>query len=161
MFKQLSILSIITLISSTLMALELKTTIRIEASPEVVWQILTDFDAYPAWNPFIKKLEGEVSLGEKIRVEITDMKFKPKILAFDPRKKLEWIGRFLMPGIVDGRHYFILEDNGDGSTSFIHGEYFKGLLVPFLKKKLMGETRAGFEAMNQALKKRAEAMLSS
>lgn len=161
MFKQLSIISIITLISSNLMALELKTSIRIEASPEVVWDILTDFDSFPEWNPFIKKIEGEVAVGNKIKAEITDMTFKPKILAFDPNQKLEWIGRFLMPGIVDGRHYFILKDNGDGSTSLIHGEHFKGILVPFLKKKLMVETKDNFEAMNRALKARAEAKVSA
>jgi len=161
MFKQISIFSIITLISSHLMALELKTSIRIEASPEVVWDILTDFDAYPEWNPFIKKIEGEVALGNKIKAEITDMTFKPKILAFDARQKLEWIGRLGIAGIFDGRHYFILKDNGDGSTTLIHGEHFKGILVPFLKKKLMVETKDNFEAMNQALKVRAEAMVSA
>lgn len=161
MFKRISIFSIITLISSHLMALEFSTSVRIEASPELVWNILTDFDAYPQWNPFIKKIEGEVALGNKIKAEITDMTFRPKILAFDPNQKLEWIGRFLLPGIVDGRHYFILQDNGDGSTTFIHGEHFKGILVPFFKKKLTVETKANFETMNRALKERAEARVSA
>ncbi|MEL6256567.1 MAG: SRPBCC domain-containing protein [Bacteroidota bacterium] len=161
MCKQVSIFSIITLISSNLMALELTTSIRIEASPEVVWNILTDFEAYPEWNPFIKKIEGEVAVGNKIKAKITDMIFKPKILAFDDMQKLEWIGRLGIPGFFDGRHYFILKDNGDGSTTLIHGEYFKGFLVPFLKKKLMVDTKAGFESMNQALKARSEARISA
>ncbi|MEM8888815.1 MAG: SRPBCC domain-containing protein [Bacteroidota bacterium] len=143
------------------MALELTTSIRIEASPEAVWNILTDFDAYPEWNPFIKKIEGEVAVGNKIKAEITDMTFKPRILAFDHKQKLEWMGRLGMPGIFDGRHYFILKDNGDGSTTLIHGEHFKGILVPFFKKKLMHDTKAGFEAMNQALKERVEARVSA
>jgi hypothetical protein len=40
---------------------------------------------------------------------------------------------------------------------FVHGESFRGLLVPLLRKNLDGPTRAGFTAMNEALKQRAEA----
>jgi uncharacterized protein YndB with AHSA1/START domain len=30
---------------------ELRDEIEIEATPERVWEILTDFAAYPEWNP--------------------------------------------------------------------------------------------------------------
>ena len=33
---------------------EIKTEILIKASPQIVWSILTDFENYPHWNPFIK-----------------------------------------------------------------------------------------------------------
>jgi uncharacterized protein YndB with AHSA1/START domain len=42
------------------MAKEIKTEILINASPDKVWAILTDFDNYPSWNPFITSLKGEV-----------------------------------------------------------------------------------------------------
>ncbi|MFM2360786.1 MAG: hypothetical protein RLY16_2779, partial [Bacteroidota bacterium] len=42
------------------MAKEIKTTIEIHASPARVWEVLTNFDEYPNWNPFIKSLKGEV-----------------------------------------------------------------------------------------------------
>jgi uncharacterized protein YndB with AHSA1/START domain len=35
------------------MARPLHTEIEIEASPDRVWKTLTDFAAYPDWNPFI------------------------------------------------------------------------------------------------------------
>ena len=38
------------------MAKEIKTEILINATPEKVWSILTSFDNYPNWNPFIKSI---------------------------------------------------------------------------------------------------------
>lgn len=138
------------------MALELETQIHIEASPERVWKILTDFDSYHNWNPFIKSLTGNVAVGERLDAHIDGMKFKPKVLSYSKEKELVWLGHFLFKGLVDGEHRFVLVDNGDGSTTFEHGESFSGILVPLFKKKLVKDTKAGFERMNVALKERAE-----
>jgi hypothetical protein len=40
---------------------ELHTEIEINASAERVWRVLTDFAAYPKWNPFVRRVEDEVS----------------------------------------------------------------------------------------------------
>jgi len=138
------------------MALELKTQIRIEASSEEVWQVLTDFETYSTWNPFIKSIKGNVAEGERIKVHIEGMKFKPKVLAFTKGKELVWLGHFLFKGLVDGKHSFVLVENADGSTTLEHSESFSGILVPLFKKKLMEDTKAGFERMNVALKQRVE-----
>jgi hypothetical protein len=66
------------------------------------------------------------------------------------------LGRFILPGIFDGEHSFLLIDNGDGTTTFIHKENFRGILVPFMKKQLDNNTRRGFEEMNNKLKELAE-----
>jgi len=38
---------------------EIKTSIEISASPETIWKILTNFEDYENWNPFITKISGE------------------------------------------------------------------------------------------------------
>ena len=73
-----------------------------------------------------------------------------------PGEELRWRGRFLLPGIFDGEHYFRLEAAAPGVARLVHGERFSGLLVPLFKSSLDRETRAGFEAMNAALKTRVE-----
>src|SRR4051812_27357319 len=85
------------------------------------------------------------------------MTFKPTLLVADPGKQLRWRGHFLVPGIFDGEHYFEMTPHGDDQTRFVHGERFSGLLVSMAKSALEGGTRAGFVAMNKALKARAEA----
>lgn len=140
---------------------EIKTEITIKATPERVWEIFTAFEKYSTWNPFIKSLEGEVKVGEKIVVRLEPsgakgMTFKPKVLAFDKNKELKWIGRLALPGIFDGEHRFELIDNGNGTTTFIQAEKFKGILVRLFSKMLDGSTLNGFRAMNERLKAEAE-----
>ena len=63
----------------------------------------------------------------------------------------------MLPGVFDGEHYFKLEAKADGGLVFHHGELFSGILVPLFKRSLDGATRQGFIAMNEALKREAEA----
>lgn len=159
--KYLSTIVLIILVSSIANAKEIKTEILINASPEKVWAIFSDFENYPTWNPFIKSLTGQVKVGDKVHVTIQPydskpMSFKPKILAFETKKEIRWLGRLLFGGLFDGKHQFELIDNGNGTTTFKQSELFKGILIPFFSKKKMENTRKGYEAMNQKLKELAE-----
>ena len=143
------------------MAKEIKTEIVIKATPEKVWAILTDFDNYPNWNPFIKSIKGQVAVGNKIIARLEPpkakgMTFKPSVLIFDANKEFKWLGHLLFPGLFDGEHKFELFDNGNGTTNFRQSEKFKGLLVPLFKKMLDNNTTNGFNLMNQKLKELAE-----
>lgn len=135
---------------------EISTSIQINATPEKVWQVLTDFKSYPQWNPFIQSLKGDVKVGNRIDVNLGGMAFKPLVLAYSQNQKFRWIGHLLIKGIFDGEHQFELTANPDGSTHFIQSEKFKGILVPFVPK-VFRDTKVNFERMNQALKQRAEA----
>ena len=86
------------------------------------------------------------------------MEFTPKVTEFVPGRRWAWLGQVGLPRIFDGAHYFEVEDLGNGRSRFIQGEEFRGVLVPFLKPKLDGQTVDGFKAMNEALKSRAEAV---
>jgi hypothetical protein len=136
------------------------TRIEIATSPMRVWSVLTDFARFPEWNPFIVRIEGTLEPGARLRVQIkppgkSAMTFTPTILVARPAKEFRWRGRLLLPGIFDGEHAFELESRGDG-CSFRQSERFTGLLVPLLGGALAA-TQRGFEAMNAALKRRAEA----
>ena len=143
---------------------ELRTQIEIEATPERVWEILTDFDAYPEWNPFIQAIEGEAAPGSKLEVRIEPpggraMSFKPIVLEAAPRQELRWLGRVLVPGLFDGEHSLRIEPVDDSRVRFVQAERFTGVLVPLFGKSL-AKTERGFTAMNEALKRRAEATAS-
>ncbi len=138
--------------------MEIKTEIIIERSVEQVWKVLTSFTTYAEWNPFVKSLVGKVEVGSQIEVEIDGMKFKPTVLAVRINEELRWLGYLWFKGVFDGEHIFKLERIESQKTRFVHAEKFKGILVPFFKRKLLTETKAGFEAMNRSLKERVEGM---
>ena len=122
--------------------------------------MLVDFADYPRWNPFVRSIVGVARAGEKLAVRIQPpgqggMTFRPVVLKAEERRELRWRGKVLLPGLFDGEHYFVLEPAARG-TLLRHGELFSGLLVPLFRKSLDGATRAGFLAMNEALKREAE-----
>lgn len=136
------------------------TEIGIKASPERVWEILTDFPAYPEWNPFIRQIAGDLTDGTKLRIGLAPPGGKtwtltPTLLEANPRKDLRWLGRLFLPGLFDGEHHFRIERKGKNSVRFIQEEDFRGLLVP-LTGSLLERTERGFHQMNTALKQRAE-----
>ena len=138
------------------MAKQIRTSIQIKSSRETVWQILTDFEKYPQWNPFIKSVSGEVNVGNRIKIELPGMTFKPIVLKMDKNTELKWLGHFLFKGLFDGEHKFYLIDNGDGTTLFEQSENFTGILVKLFSGNLDKGTRQGFEEMNKVLKMLAE-----
>lgn len=136
--------------------MKIHTSININATPEQVWKVFSDFESYPQWNPFVKSLKGTVQEGGRIEVQLPGMTFKPEVLVYKPQQEMTWLGHLLFKGIFDGKHSFKLDGNNDGSTTFHHSEDFGGVLVPILKSKLMNETKPGFEEFNQKLKERVE-----
>ncbi|MDH3262118.1 MAG: SRPBCC domain-containing protein [Acidimicrobiia bacterium] len=140
----------------------IETSIHIDARPARVWEVFSDFERYPDWNPFVASLDGRVALGERIAARLTPpggkgMTFKPKVMAVEPERELRWLGHLFVPGLFDGEHQFLLEPIEGTGTRFVQREQFRGILVPLLLKMVGESTRDGFEAMNTALKLRVEA----
>ena len=145
---------------------ELHTEIDINATPEAVWQVLTDLDGWADWNPFITSSVGKAAVGEELsnRMEPPGgkaMTFKPEVTVVDEASTFEWLGKLGVTGVFDGRHRFQLEATPSGGTHLVHTEHFTGVLVRFMRKSLDTTTKSGFEAMNVALKARAESVAAT
>ena len=142
------------------MTRELHTEIEIDAPAQDVWAAVADTGSYPEWNPFIRRLEGELREGATLEVRIEPpggrgMTFKPKVLVAEPGRELRWLGRFLLPGIFDGEHSLRVEPIDERRTRFVQSERFSGILVG-ASKRALDKTQTGFEQMNAALKARVE-----
>ena len=139
----------------------IETSIDISASAERIWNVLTRFDEYPVWNPFITSITGVPREGARLEVYIkppgrAGMTFKPTIKLVTQQQELKWLGHLLLPGLFDGEHRFRIESRGK-IWRLHQSERFSGILVPLFGTGLLNATRGGFEAMNLALKTRAEA----
>jgi hypothetical protein len=143
------------------MSPQLHTEIAIEATAERVWEILTDFAAYPAWTAFIPCISGPGTVGSRLDLQMRPpggrgMQFRPTVLAAAPSQELRWLGQLGVPGLFDGEHRFLIEPLGTNRVRFVQEERFTGLLAPLVLRFIERGTRRGFEAMNHALKTRAE-----
>lgn len=53
------------------MSATISTMIDIDASPQAVWDVLTNFAAYGEWNPFMSRTEGTPTVGTKLVVRMS------------------------------------------------------------------------------------------
>jgi hypothetical protein len=141
---------------------QIETRVVINASPEQVWATLTDFQAYPDWNPFIVKLKGKPAVGTTLEAHLklgnkAPQVFKPEVLVAQVGSKFRWRGKLFVRGLFDGEHYFKLRPLKDGQTELTQGERFSGLLSGPIMRMIHAETVQGFELMNRALRARVEA----
>ena len=140
---------------------DIVTSVDVDAPAETVWDVLVDFEAYPEWNPR-SRITGTPAEGERLVVapgpEAEGMPtFKPRVRQADGTE-LRWLGHLYVRGLFDGEHRFVVEDLGEGRSRFVQSESFGGLLVRPIMRLYGEDTRAGFEAVNAALKARAEAV---
>jgi hypothetical protein len=136
---------------------EIEREIVIDASRKEVWRVLTDFAAYPEWNPFITSISGALEVGAQIEITVQpcdfpEFTFTPTVQTVEARRALAWLGNFGQPGTFDGFHAFELHRD-DGKVRFVQREEFSGTAVP-ASGPVLDATACGFERMHEALRER-------
>jgi hypothetical protein len=144
------------------MSKRLSAHVDIQATPERVWEVLTDLAAYPEWNPFIVRAQGVVEPGRRLVLTMQPvggrgMTLRPRLVTVAVNRELRWRGKLGVPGLMDAEHSFVLQSHA-GGTRLIHQETFRGVLVPLVTASLDRNTLPAFLAMNEALKRRAESL---
>lgn len=139
----------------------IRSAIEIRAPLETVWRVLTDFSAYPDWNPHIRRVRGTPRAGARLTIHSRPpggraIVLRPVVVTWTPPTELRWRGTFLSRMLFSGEHGFRLEPLSDWSVRFIQDETFSGLLVPLYARLRLPKTRDGFARVNEALRERAE-----
>lgn len=143
---------------------EITATTEVSAPAEQTWAVLADTAAYPQWNPFVRRLDGPLTEGEAIEVDLqadqsaagSVQTMRPRIVAVDPGRSFTWLGRVGLPGVLDGRHTFSVAPT-DGGSRLVQHEVLSGVLTPFFRTLLTQRTPEAFVALNDALAHRAVA----
>lgn len=139
----------------------IRSAIEIHAPLEMVWRILTDFAAYPEWNPHIPRVIGTPARGRRITIHSRPpggrtVVMRPLVIGWAPPHEMRWRATFVSRRLFTGEHGFRLEPTGRGRVRFVQDETFSGLLVPLYARLRLAATRRGFEQVNEALRERAE-----
>ena len=142
---------------------EIRSEIQVEATPDQVWKVLSDFEAYREWNPAFVSVDGIAEEGTRLDIRFKlkgdrSIRMRPTVLVAEPGRELRWLGRLFVPGLFDGEHRFEIHEEAPGRVRFVQAERFRGLLVPFLKRLIEVDTVAMFERVNAALVERVEAI---
>ena len=149
------------------MTAEMRWFVDIDATPERVWQVLTDVPAYPQWNPFITRTARTSAVAGRVSVSLPPLNalvrptFRPKVLEVTPCRRLRFrlrLARLGLPGLLDTEHMLTIAPNDDGGVRLWHQVRFRGILVPLMTRSLNRQNGPSFEAMNAALKARIEGM---
>jgi hypothetical protein len=142
---------------------EVQRETTIDATPDQVWAVLSDFGAYDEWNPAFVSVEGVAEAGTRLDIRFKlkgdrSIPMRPTVLVAEPGRELRWLGRLLVPGLFDGEHRFEIHEEAPGRVRFVQHERFRGLLVPFLRRLIEVDTAAMFERVNAALAERVAAI---
>lgn len=129
----------------------------IGATPEAIWQILTDGPAYAEWENGVVRVEGRIAPGETIKVVSEanpDRTFPVKVTRFDPPSAMTWSGGMPL-GLFKGVRTFRLEPDGSGGTRFHVREEYTGPLLGMIWRTIP-DLGPSFSAFAEGLKRRAE-----
>ena len=139
------------------------TEIFIETNAENVWNIVTNFDRYAVWDIPLQ-ISGQPVLNSPLIVQVNMSGRKPEIFAgrlsvCREKEELEWVVNKIAPILFSGKHAFVIESIGDNRVRFINKESFSGLVIPFIKKSLLGtKTEKLHNETNLVIKRLAEAL---
>lgn len=140
---------------------QITTQLEVSAPPEQVWDVLTQWDAYPAWNPFIRRIIGPPHQGGRVGIVLQlvhgrGVRLRGMVATLAAPRELSWAGYLWLPRLLEAEQQFRLEPLDSGATLLVQRIAFRGLLVPMMWRSLKRTARRGSMLMNAALKGKVE-----
>lgn len=143
---------------------DVATVIFVAAKPDRIWKQIAGFSRYGEWNPFLISVEGQRALGERATLTFhlttadgrsADRAIAARIIKWEDEHEIRWSHGGWIPGLMDVEHWIRIAPCKGGAK--VH----QGLSASGLLSRLFGSDyfvmfKAGFEAMNTALKAEVE-----
>jgi hypothetical protein len=138
-----------------------RTTFPISASADTVWDVLTDFEHYPEWNPSLPSISGELRPGSTVSLTLgmpgrPSPKVKARLGDVEPGRRLTWHGNVGADWLFAGTREFLIDAQPDGTVRLTHVEDVRGVLFPLFRAVMGGAIQRHHDALNVALTERAE-----
>jgi hypothetical protein len=145
------------------MALPLKIEHRIgiQTPAAVIWPIISEIHGWHEWNPLYTKAEGILGFESVLTLELSlpgekPRTIRPVVVDWTPNEQILWrLNSFA--GLLRSVRYIEVETLTETGCIFSNGEIFEGPLQGMIPKRLRRSIKAGFTAMGEAVRDRAEA----
>jgi uncharacterized protein YndB with AHSA1/START domain len=128
--------------------------IDIAAPPETVWDVLTDFERWPRWNPDVKSMSfsGTVGEGAVFRWRAGPGTISSRIRRVDRPRLIGWTGKTLG---IEAVHVYRLEPH-DGGTHVTTEESYEGALARLFRGPILRMLENALETGLDRLKAESE-----
>lgn len=140
---------------------EINTEIRISSTPDKVRETLMDLENWSTWNPIVNNIEGDLNLGGKLSITISDSKgndskkYDAIITELDKNERFSFLAKMMAKFMFSAERIIELKPDGK-ETIFTQREIYTGVMVALFWKKLSTDAVGLLNSMNQALKKEVE-----
>lgn len=133
--------------------------IGVQASPERIWEVLSDLSAWGRWNPHETNLEGAIAFGGRVSLDeafpdLPARRVEARIGEWEPGGQLVWLENrgWLFRSI----RYYEIEKLGSESCIVANGVIFQGLRGELFHDKHRARIRTALDVIGERLKLAAE-----
>ncbi|MEM7332402.1 MAG: SRPBCC domain-containing protein [Chloroflexota bacterium] len=140
--------------------LYIHTEVEIDAPPERVWSILTDWKNLTEWSNSLVNLKGDFQRGGEVVVTVkvgignVTRDLKHKLIEFEDGRTFGWSDPF-MPGMTD-HHIYLVEPLPNGNSRFVQTDQVQGIGKYLLGGLVARTNMQTYVLFNRSLKERAE-----
>lgn len=130
--------------------------VTIAATPQKVWDTLTDISAWPTWDSGVLEIEGGTKPGDKIKLvsEANPKRaFSLRVAESSPPSSMVWAGGMPL-GLFKGVRTYKLRPDG-ATTHLVMREEYTGVMLPLIWKS-MPDLQPSFDKFVTGLKERVE-----
>ena len=141
--------------------MEMDHVVDIDATPEAVWQVLTDFEHYEQWNPLAVRCKTSLVPGEPIDmwVRLTSGPLRHQrewMRTHTPGQEFSYSMKPVPLGALRSLRTQSLTPLEGGRTRYAAHFEVRGWLEPVVRLMLGSSLRRGFDGVAAGLKARAE-----
>jgi len=136
--------------------------LRIDAPAPTVWEVISNLDCYPEWNPFVVACSSTLAVGDPIRMRVRVLpglaqRQTERILDHEPGRRLCYGIPASALGALTSRRSHEVTALTPERAEYVSRFELDGWLAPLVSLLLGRRLAAGFESMSLALQARAEA----
>ncbi|MBM7276954.1 SRPBCC domain-containing protein [Gordonia rubripertincta] len=138
-------------------------TVEIDAPASVVWEVLTDLDNYPEWNPFCVAVRSTLEMGAPVEMTLADytggtgtFPYTEFVCAVVPERLLSWELLPTADSADAARRDQVIESLSDARCLYYSTDAFLGEEADRIMAESGDWVKRAFDDTAQALKKRSE-----